>query len=241
MQYLAIALTPRKAQGLLLGLGMSFIAIPASGICPRYFKRNRGLATGITVAGSSVEGVVWPIALNKMLPGGLSFDWTIRIVGFIMIPLHVIVVLTVRTPLQQAQGVEDGKASYDGRLEKKMKIDRTGIKKPPFILLCAGLFVANLGFFTPFFYISTYAVHLGMSQKLAFYLVSVLNGASTFGRILPGFIADRLGRFNILTICALFGGIIAFCWTTATSVAGVIVWTAAYGFASGISNLRIFS
>lgn len=216
---------------------MSFIAIPASGICPRYFKRNRGLATGITAAGSSIGGVVWPIALNEMLhSGGLSFDWTIRIVGFIMLPLHLIVVLTVRTPLQQVQKVDNGNTSDDAQLKKKMKIDRTGIKKPPFILLCAGLFVANLGFFTPFFYLSTYAVHLGMSQQLAFYLVSVLNGASTFGRILPGFIADKLGRFNILTISALLGGVIVFCWTTATSIAGVVVWTAAYGFASGVRN-----
>lgn len=51
------------AQGMLLGIGMCFIAIPASGMVPRYFKRNRGLATGFTVAGSSLGGVIWPIGM----------------------------------------------------------------------------------------------------------------------------------------------------------------------------------
>ena len=45
------------AQGVLLGVGMSFIAIPASGMVPRYFRRNRGGATGFTVGGSSIGGM----------------------------------------------------------------------------------------------------------------------------------------------------------------------------------------
>lgn len=179
---------------------------------------------------------MWPIALNAMLhQGGISFDWTIRIVGFIMMPLHILVVLTMRTPKDPKQATENGNINGDEPQQKKAKIDRSGIKKPPFFLLCAGLFFANLGFFTPFFYLSTYAVHLGISQQLAFYLVAVLNGASAFGRILPGFLADRLGRFNMLVFSAFSGGIIVFCWTTATSVGGVVVWTVAYGFASGVS------
>ena len=160
---------------------MSFVAIPASGVCPRYFRRNRGLATGISVAGSSLGGVIWPVAMDQLLhTDGLSFDWAIRIVGFIMIPLHVVVILTVRSPVKPKQQTEDGS---DSQPTKKEKPDRSAITKPPFILLCSGLFLAYLGFFSPFFYISTYATYLGMSQRLAFYLVSMVNGASMFGRI----------------------------------------------------------
>lgn len=90
-----------------------------------------------------------------------------------------------------------------------------------------------LGFFAPLFYVSTYAVSLGMSSSLAFYLVSIVNGASLLGRVLPGVVADRWGRFNLLVTSAFTAGIIVFCWTGATTVAGLVVWTAAYGFASG--------
>lgn len=216
---------------------MSFVAIPATGICPRYFKRNRALASGISVAGSSLGGVLWPVACDQLLhKDGISFNWTIRIIGFVMLPLLVIVILTVRPPLQPQQKIEDGAAGLEGKVKVDRAALRKEIRKPPFILLCSGLFLAYLGFFSPFFFVSTYATHLGMSQRLAFYLVSMINGASLVGRILPGFVADRMGRFNLLTASALFGGIIAFCWTTATSVAGLILWSIAYGFASGVGR-----
>ena len=186
---LVAGVTP--AQGLLLGAGMSFVAIPASGMCPRYFKRNRALASGVSVAGSSLGGVIWPIACDQLLhKDGLSFSWTIRIVGFTMIPLLFIVVLIVRLP---ATVDVKGDNNHDStpRPSDKPPIDRRELRKdiakPPFVLLCIGLFLAYLGFIGPFFFIPTYATHLGMSQELAFYLVSILNAASFFGRILPGF------------------------------------------------------
>ena len=37
----------------------------------------------------------------------------------------------------------------------------------------------------PLIYVTIYAVHLGFSADLAFYLVSVANGASFCGRVLP--------------------------------------------------------
>ena len=170
---------------------MSFIDIPAAGMCPRYFKQHRGLASGVSVAGSSLGGVLWPVACDQLLhTDGISFDWTIRIIGFTMIPLLLIVILLVRPPMEKQMHKDEGIDGLSGRSEKK-KVNRAELRKdilkPPFMLLCCGLFLAYLGFFGPFFFISTYATHLGMSQRLAFYFVSILNGASLFGRILPGF------------------------------------------------------
>lgn len=230
------------AQGLVLGVGMSFIAIPASGMVPRYFKRNRGLATGISVAGSSLGGLIWPIALDQMLHhDSIGFPWAIRIAGFIMMPCCLVCILTIRLPLKPQQQTGDAEAAdnmpaTEKSDEKDKKKDLSVLRKPPFILLCSGLFVVIFGFFVPFFYISTYAVSLGMSSSLAFYLVSIVNAASLFGRILPGIVADRWGRFNMLVVSAFTAGIVAFCWSAAMSVAGLVVWAAAYGFFSGVSK-----
>jgi len=229
------------AQGLLLGFGMSFIAIPASSVVPRYFKRNRGLATGFTVAGSSLGGIIWPIVFDQLLHhDSVSFAWSMRIAGFIMLPLCVVCVLVIRPPLKLQSPPEDTEKEIgsttpgDGsKKTAKQKKDLSALRKPSFVLLCLGELVAVFGFFAPFFYISTYAVHLGFSSSLAFYLVSIINAASLFGRVLPGFVADRWGRFNMLVISAFSAGIIAFTWTKATSVAGLVVWALAYGFASG--------
>jgi predicted MFS family arabinose efflux permease len=178
-----------------------------------------------------------PVICDQLLHNDrVSFAWTIRIVGFVMIPLLVITVLTVRLPKEAKVETESGR-------QEKPKVDRKELRKeigkPPFLLLIAALFFAYLGFFTPYYYVSTYATHLGFSQRLAFYLVSVINAASLVGRILAGSVADRMGRFNFLILSMLSAAVVAFCWTAATEVAGVIIWTLAYGFASGVSDITL--
>ena len=214
---------------------MSFLFTPALATVSRYFVTHRGLALGITVSGSSIGGVIWPIMLDQLLNSrGLSFGWTMRIVGFTMLPLLVIATLTVRSPSKipsqnktNTQAVENSKGH---------KTDLSISKSFTFQLMCAGLAICALGLFSPFFYVTSYATSLGMSASISFYLVSVINGASLFGRVLPGFLADRFGCFNLCSIAVFSSGLIAFCWTKATNVAGLIVWSLAYGFASGVSD-----
>ncbi|KAK3109496.1 hypothetical protein LTR53_017197 [Teratosphaeriaceae sp. CCFEE 6253] len=226
------------AQAVLMGMGMSFIAIPASGMVPRYFVRHRGVATGVSVAGSSLGGVLWPIAFDRMLHrDGIGFPWAMRIAGFVMIPLCVFCVLTVRPPVVvpkpvAGERVEEGGVHEAGG-EAEQKKDLRALRQPPFLLLCAGLFVGIFGFAIPLFYTSVYAVHIGLSASMAFYLVSILNGASLFGRILPGIVADRFGRFNMLALSMFAASLVVFCWTAATSAAGLVVWAVAFGFSSG--------
>ncbi|THY20214.1 MFS monocarboxylate transporter [Aureobasidium pullulans] len=218
------------AQALVFGVSSAFLLVPSLSTLTKYFKKNRALGMGIVVAGSSTGGVIWPIILDQFLNHTtLGFGWTIRIVAFIMLPLLAISCLLVRVPvLAKLQQNEKDTAPA-----VKSKADLSIVKSPAFLLCCAGLAIANLGMFSPFFYVSSYAAFLHMSTSFTFYLVSIVNGASFFGRILPGILADRYGCFNLLFCAALTSGIVAFCWTGATSVAGVMVWALAYGFASG--------
>jgi MFS family permease len=69
---------------------MGMIMSPAMAATGQYFNKNRGAAMGLAVAGSSLGGVVWPIALGKMLYNPhMSFGWTVRITGFVMLALTV--------------------------------------------------------------------------------------------------------------------------------------------------------
>lgn len=72
-----------------------------------------------------------------------------------------------------------------------------------------------------------------MSPLLSSYLISILNGASLFGRIIPGILADKFGRLNGLCIASLASGILALCWQKITTNATIIVFSALYGFCSG--------
>lgn len=85
------------AQGILGGLCMGGSMGPAMAAVGQYFHKNRGAAMGLSVAGSSLGGVIFPIALSKMLYNpSLGFGWTVRILGFIMLALILPACFTVR-------------------------------------------------------------------------------------------------------------------------------------------------
>ena len=79
--------------------------------------------------------------------------------------------------------------------------DLAAWKYPPFVIFSIGLFLAFMGLYIPFFYIIVYAESLAVNEDLSFYLLSVLNAASVFGRIIPGLLADKLGSLEVLIGC----------------------------------------
>jgi MFS family permease len=64
--------------------------------------------------------------------------------------------------------------------------------------------------------------------------MSVLTASSIFGRIIPGALADKVGRFNMQVVMSLFSAIIVLALALpASSNAAFIVFAVLYGFASG--------
>ncbi|KAK7952841.1 uncharacterized protein PG986_008569 [Apiospora aurea] len=232
------------AQSLLLGISASLVFCPPLGVVLRHMPHRRGLAMGLTIGGSSIGGIVWPIMLQQLLnKDHVSFGWTIRAVAFTMMPLLAFACFTIVEPVKKPalaanpSPVQDGgevpasmKANATDDSSKKKLSSRDFLKKPTYILLCAGLALAYLGLFTPLFYISSYAIAQGQAESTAFYLLSAVNASSFFGRVVPGHLADLAGHYNLLTIFTLVSGLVGFTWTKATSLAGLIVWGLAYGF-----------
>lgn len=72
-----------------------------------------------------------------------------------------------------------------------------------------------------------------MSATLASYLLAIINATSTFGRIIPGILADKFGRLNLFAFAGMGTGIMVFCINLPTANAGIIVYSAFFGFISG--------
>ncbi|KAK0637473.1 putative MFS monocarboxylate transporter [Bombardia bombarda] len=237
------------AQAILLGVSMSFLLLPPMSVVTRHLPHHRGLALGIVIGGSSIGGVVWPVMLERLLNHtNLGFGWTMRIIGFTMIPLLAIACATVLEPASafaaQTQPQQQTLASDPSSSETEHEADRQEkakpkiadisiLKNPAFTTLCLGLAISFLGLYIPFFYVSPYASARGINPELSFYLISIMNGASLFGRVVPGHLADRYGHFNTCIVALISSAAIGFCWTAATSFAGLVVWALVYGFSSG--------
>ena len=62
----------------------------------------------------------------------------------------------------------------------------------------------------------------------------MLLSCSVFGRIIPGYLGDRFGRFNVTIATTVFSTIIVLAlWIPGTSNAAIFVFSILYGFASG--------
>jgi MFS family permease len=124
-------------------------------------------------------------------------------------------------------------------LKSKRKLfNLSAWKEAPYVLFVIGRFTGFVGLFVPFF-TSTFAMgKTGATQQLAFYLIPILNATSTFGRRIPGFVADRFGLLNVLILCTFTAGILAFSWIAVHDIGGIIVFAVLYGFFSGTLALR---
>ncbi|KAK5659692.1 hypothetical protein OQA88_902 [Cercophora sp. LCS_1] len=206
-------------QAVLMGTVMGFLQIPAFAAVSQYFDKKRAAALGIVVSGSSIGGIVIPILLSKLLNGSsIGFGWSMRIIGFVMVPFMAFVCVTVKPRVPPRTTDFWISAAF-----KDVKFD----------LLIVSMFFLFLGIFTPLFFIPVYAVSVGMSATLAGYLLAILNAASTFGRIIPGVLADKYGRLNIYAIGGFTNAILIFCMNSPTSTAGLVVYAVVFGFVSG--------
>ncbi|KAF2011582.1 MFS general substrate transporter [Aaosphaeria arxii CBS 175.79] len=207
------------AQGILPGICSGLLQFPAMTAVSHWFDKKRAAALGVVVAGSSLGGVVVPIALSKMLNGSsLGFAWSVRIIGFLIMPFLLFSCFAVkpRLPPRRTNFFIGG-----------------AFKDKAYTLLIVSMFFMFLGMFTPLFFIPTYAVSRGIDPTLASYLLAILNGASTFGRIIPGVLADVYGRLNMFAFAGLSTGIVVLCMTAARSTPGLVVYAIIFGFTSG--------
>lgn len=116
-------------------------------------------------------------------------------------------------------------------------VDVTLFKDRGFAYYVLGSYLVMWGLWAPFDFLPSMAELSGTSDSMALYLISIVNAASLFGRIIPGHIGDKVGYFNVIVVSAFLSCISILClWLPFdyhSSNAGIIVFGVAYGFSSG--------
>ncbi|TVY37032.1 Fujikurins efflux protein [Lachnellula subtilissima] len=209
------------SQGICSPIGISCLFIPATTCTTTWFMKKRAFALGIVVTGSSIGGVIFPIMLDHLVVK-VGFGWTMRICAFAMLILLVFGILTVRSRIPPMPKPFEFGSYYQP------------FKEAPFVLTTIASFIFYLGLFLPINYIQVQALSYGVKSSLADNLIPILNSASIIGRVLPGYVADKFGRYNTQIVMCIFSGIIVLAlWLPVTSNAGIIIFAALYGLSSG--------
>lgn len=208
------------AQALCTGLGTGFLFLPSLAIVATYFTTKRAVAIGVVAAGGSIGSVIYPIVFERLQPH-IGFPWTTRVIGFIALATLGISIGTLKPRLPPAQ-------------KSRNVLDLKAFTNAPFTLLCIGVFLLFAGLYIPIFYIISWAnVHAHVDFNLSFYMLAVLNGASVFGRVIPGLMANRFGALELILACCTTAGILAFAAIAIDTWGGVVVFAILYGFVSG--------
>jgi MFS family permease len=209
------------SQGICSPLGASAVFFVATTSVATWFQKHRALALGITASGSSLGGVIFPIMVERLIPQ-VGFGWAMRICAFLMLFLLVIANLTIRSRLH-----------HKPRPVHVMDFIRP-LGEGGFALTVTAAFLIFWGMFLPFTFVILQAERYNVSPTLVPYLVPILNAASIFGRTLPGYVADRVGRFNAMIVMSGFTAVVVLAlWIPSRTSATSILFSILYGFGSG--------
>ncbi|KAI1501365.1 major facilitator superfamily domain-containing protein [Biscogniauxia marginata] len=213
------------AQGLAFGIGSGGVFTTALVCVAQWFERRRGLATGIASVGSSLGGVIFPIFFVRVSEK-VGFHGAVRYSTLLIGVLLAASSFMVRARLPRRKWDPNSKW-----------VDLTLFKQKQFSLYAAGSFFVMWGLWGPLNFISSMALNAGFPPTLAIYLISIVNAGMVPGRILPPYIGDRIGHFNVITLCCLLTSLsILALWLPFNyypSQAGIIVFAIVYGCASG--------
>jgi len=180
---------------------------------------------GVVVSGSSCGGLVFPVMLNHLI-AEKGFAWATRAAAFLMLGCMTIAILLMRTRLPPRSKMPAGNAPPVPHIKELLKDTK-------YMITTFGAFFNVMGIFVPIFYLQTFAVVHGVDQNLAFYTITILNGASVIGRIVPNFIGDIWGPFNAAIVCCLACAVLILGMLGATSAGGIIAIAVLYGLFSG--------
>jgi MFS family permease len=194
-------------------------------IVSHWFKHRRGLAAGIAMIGSSFGGVVIPLMLRATLPK-YGYQWSIRILGFVFSGCLLVgnVLMKPRLP-----------PSAEAKKQSIFSLRLFG--DPRFSFLTVAVFGVEIVLFGALGILPTYAsISTDFPPDSGFYLIAVMNGVSCLGRIIPGFVSDVIGRFNVFGIMiAVTLVLMLVIWLPFghTSLVALYLFVALFGFGTG--------
>jgi MFS family permease len=233
--------------GLLASWGMSATYITANPTVVKWFIEKRGMAVGIGQSGLGI-GIIFIPPLTGFLIATMGWRLTCVVLGtmvfailfttsFFLIghPEKVGLKPDGKNPLPTDQ---QGPQILPGNLAPPIINEISwsaaeAMRTKSFWILTALFFCTWLFVFWPLVHLMIFALDIGLSKKTALMAISILGGFSTTGRLIMGFISDRIGRKSALAI-NLGLQVFCWCWVLMTERSWMLyIFSALFGFSYG--------
>lgn len=188
--------------GLITGLGLGMAYGSTISTCVKYFPDKRGLIGGITTAIYGLSSVILPPVITVIV-NKWNAPFAFKTIGIVFL----VVVVACTFFLEQCPDgyMPEGYVPHKTQTASKNMNWKMMMKTPIFYIM---LLLLTSGAFSGMMIISQASAvaqnMVGMSTIAASAAVSVLALFNAFGRIIAGYISDKIGRINtLMSVCIL--------------------------------------
>lgn len=187
--------------GILVGLGMGLVYGCTIGNSVKFFPDRRGLIGGITTATYGLSSVILPPIANALI-NSVGITNTFKILGLVfLIIICVGSSLIEKCPENFVPEGWSPRTEMEKDLMGRDKNWKEMLASPIFYIM---IFMLICGAFSGLMctsQVSSIAQRMiGMSVVAATTAVSILSLFNTAGRVIAGYVSDKIGRINMLTI-----------------------------------------
>ncbi|CAO3618510.1 unnamed protein product [Mucor fragilis] len=209
-------------QGVMFGIGASFIFFPCMAAPQQWFTTRRGLAVGYCMCGSGIGGLIVSNVVQAAIVH-LDYRWALRIAGFVCFGFCLVATVLVKPPKAAKMQQE----SFPELFQKQKKL----LKNVQFQIMLMMVLITCFGYLTPAFYLASYAESIGLDPWIGANLGAIMCAVNAVAMLSSGWLGDRIGRVNCLFVCTFLSGIFTLAiWTTAKTSAAIWVYVVLYGY-----------
>jgi MFS family permease len=228
--------------GLLASWGMSATYITSNPTIVKWFIKKRGLALGLAQSGQGMGIIFIPPLVGAQIA---AFGWRhacIILGAAVFTVLFTTAFFLIGQPEKlglQPNGRQKGPPgkplipTLESIYQESTWSSAEAIHTKSFWVLTALFFCTWLFVFLPLVHMIIFAMDIGFSKESALTALSVLGGFSSLGRLVMGFISDRIGRKKTLMV-NLGLQVFSWLWVMGTSTSWMLLlFAAAFGSSYG--------
>ncbi|OGN89250.1 MAG: hypothetical protein A2158_00110 [Chloroflexi bacterium RBG_13_46_14] len=219
----------------LAGIGLSAADIVPLATVVRWFVRKRGTLSGIMKVGTGLGMMTVPFISSLMID---AYGWSN---SYLILGIAVLVAVVPLSQLVRRDPREMGLLP-DGDIktaDSNISMTEEGLsflqalKTRQLWMVCAFYMAIVYCGMTNLTHIVPYAEGLGITKTTAASLVSTYGAVSMGGRLVMGFLGDRLGHKRAMVICLIIA-VVGMAWLQAADELWMLyLFAAVYGFSHG--------
>ncbi|KAK1148076.1 hypothetical protein N8T08_010711 [Aspergillus melleus] len=209
-------------QGILFGMGLGLLFIPTAAVVPQWFTTKRSLASGISLSGAGLGGLIYALSASAMIRN-LGLDTAFRILAILAFVVNTSCTLLIRD-----------RSAVNPSTPDPPVFNIALLRKPEYLLLLGFSAFTMLGYFVLIFSLANYATEIGLTSTQASLASAIFNLGQAVGRPLAGYFSDTTGRVNMAAILTLVAGILPLVvWTNAHSYGVLMFFAISEGLVAG--------